>query len=329
MNTPAATTATNRLPSTMRNPAPSEGLECPAEVSQYLGCLGPLEQVEVEGPVVADGRDVVAVAGMKFPSRPGLQHGLDRVVVHRSRVHAEPVHVRGPYARVVNEVVLEAVGEPAHHIDVRVVERRALHDQRYRLQAANDGHVFGRLDSQIFEGLDGNRYDPDPLARGRLSPPGGRQKTIGIQASVVALERLHGVQVVLRHAVRPSQYRPEGVGQAQLDDVEALVRTVQVTPRSHVDDGHVRPVENAGRVVPEFLTDGLDDQRVRDDRRHRLRAVSQRSKYVEPAAGLDHESRRALDQPVYERGRQILGKFRALGRRRGHRAKVVAIDRKG
>ena len=55
---------------------------------------------------------------------------------------------------------------------------------------------------------------------------------------------------------------------------------VQVTPRSHADDRHVRPVEYARRVVPELLTDGLDDQRVRDDGLHRLRAVSQRSENV-------------------------------------------------
>ena len=57
-------------------------------------------------------------------------------------MHAEPVQVGGRNARVVDEVVLEVGGEPADRVDVRVVERRALHDQRYRLQAAYDGYVL-------------------------------------------------------------------------------------------------------------------------------------------------------------------------------------------
>ena len=215
-------------------------------------------------------------------------------------MHAEPVQVRGRYAGVVDEVVLEPVGEIAHGIDVLVVEGRALHDQRNRLQAAYDGHVLCRLDSQALKGLDGDRDDPDPLARGRLGPPGDRKIAVGSEAAVVALERLDRVQVVLRHAVRPCKHRPEGIREAHLDDVEALVRAAQVAPRSLFDDGHSRPAEDARRVMLEPLSHGLDDQRVRDDRRHGLRAIAQRSKYVEPAAGLDHERRGPVRQPVDE-----------------------------
>ena len=118
-------------------------------------------------------------------------------------MHAEPVQVRGRYARVVDEVVLEFVGEPAHHLDVRVVQRRTLHDERYRLQAPYDGDVLAGLDSQVFEGLDGNRNHPDPLARRRLGPPRDRQESIGGQAPVVTLERLDRVQVVFGNPVRP------------------------------------------------------------------------------------------------------------------------------
>ena len=184
-----------------------------------------------------------------------------------------------------------------------------------------------RLDSQALKGLDGDRDDPDPLARGRLGPPGDRKIAVGSEAAVVALERPDRVYVAFRHAVRPCKHRPEGVREAHLYDIEALVRAAQVAPRSLFDDGHSRPAEDARRVMLEPLSHGLDDQRVRDDRRHGLRAIVQRSKYVEPAAGLDHERRGPVRQPVDERGRQVLGEFRAFGRDSAHRAQVVAVDR--
>ena len=53
MNTPAAATATTRLPKHYEEPCAAEGLERPAQAPQYLRRLRPSEQVEVEGPVVS------------------------------------------------------------------------------------------------------------------------------------------------------------------------------------------------------------------------------------------------------------------------------------
>ena len=234
MNAPGGDYGHHQAAQHDQEPGPAEGLEGPAQASQYLRRLRPPEQVEVEGPVVADGRDVVAVAVVELLTPAIVQDGRDRVVIRRGRVHAEPVQVRRRDAWVVDEVVLERAGEPTHSIDIRVVEGGPLHDQRDRLQAAYDRHVVGWLDALPLEGLDGDRDDPDALARRRLGPARDRQEAAGRKTAVVALERLDRVQVVLRHTVRPREHRPEGVGEAHLYYVEALVGAAEVAPRALV-----------------------------------------------------------------------------------------------